>query len=204
MTPYEYSVPSQAVPMEAPPADPAVPVPPPTTGASLDRTEGGLTVSVPADAKIFVNGKATTTTGTYREYISRGLKPGYEYNYEVRAEVVRDGETVSDVKTVSLVAGRLERLAFDFATESVETVLNLNVPADAKVTLAGNATASTGEEREFKTTGLAAGQVWNAYDVVVTVERDGQTLTKQQTIDLEGGKTVSLSFDFDSTSVAAR
>ena len=212
VVPQEYSVPMNGAPTDAAPMEngsgesaPATPPNlPPENGASLDRDEGGLTVSVPADAKIFVNGKATSSTGSYREYISRGLEPGYEYNYEVRAEVVRNGETISDVKTVSLTAGKLERVAFDFATEEVETVVKLNVPADAKVTLAGNATESKGETREFKTTGLAKGQTWNGYDIVVSIERDGRTLTKEQTVDLEGGQDVSLSFDFDETSVAAR
>jgi len=44
---------------------------------------------VPADAKVFVNGKETTSTGSRREYVSYGLKPGYTYRYEVKAQVVR-------------------------------------------------------------------------------------------------------------------
>jgi uncharacterized protein (TIGR03000 family) len=205
--PYQYGTPVESAPMEYGAPTEAAPMTPPDTApaASLDRETGGMTVSVPANAKVFVNGKPTTSTGALREYISRGLEPGYQYNYEVRVEVVRDGKTVADTKTVALRAGRLEHVAFNFAAEQpVETVLQLNVPADAKVTLAGNATQSEGNQREFKTSGLAAGQVWDGYDVVVTVQRDGQTLSKQQTIDLEGGKTVSLSFDFDQASVATR
>ena len=193
----QYGVPYDAAPTPAPAAG--------APAASLDSDTGGLTVSVPANAKVFVNGNATTSTGSLREYVSRGLETGYEYNYEVRAEVMVNGKLVSDTKTVSLQAGRMQNLAFNFAApEAVETVLKLVVPTDAKVTLAGNATSSAGEEREFKTNGLAAGEVWADYTVVVTVERDGQTLTKQQSIALEGGKNVELSFDFDAASVASR
>ena len=199
-----YMVPHYGTPMEYAPMDQGVPVDS-APAASLDRDAGGLTVSVPADAKVFVNDKPTTSTGTVREYISRGLEPGLQYSYQVRVEAMRDGQLVTDTKTVSLQAGRMHRINFDFAREqSVETVLNLNVPADAKVTLAGSATSSTGNEREYKTTTLAPGQTWSNYDIVVTVERDGQTLTKQQTIDLVGGKSTSLTFDFDSASVASR
>ena len=40
-----------------------------------------------SNAKVFVNGKATTSTGRVREYVSRGLKAGSQYKFEIRAEL---------------------------------------------------------------------------------------------------------------------
>lgn len=96
---------------------PAPPMPePPADGKTTYRTgsSGTLAVDVPAEAKVFVNGKATTSTGTHRVYASYGLKPGYTYNYQVRVEIVREGQTLSETKHARLAAGRSADLAFDF------------------------------------------------------------------------------------------
>ena len=44
----------------------------------------------------------------------RVLATGFNYTYEVRAEVVRDGRTVEQVKKIDLRAGETANLAFDF------------------------------------------------------------------------------------------
>lgn len=71
-----------------------------------------LIVNVPADAKVFVNGRATTSVGAIRQYSSAGLRPGSKYDYRVRAEFTRDGKSVSEEKTVSVAAGQTVVLAF--------------------------------------------------------------------------------------------
>ncbi len=52
-----------------------------TVAASAADDSAMLTVSVPADARVFVNGHATTSTGETRTYISRNLRPGATYTY---------------------------------------------------------------------------------------------------------------------------
>ena len=74
-----------------------------------------LTVSVPADAKVFVNGQPTRSTGELRQYASSGLQPAAVYPYRVRAEFVRDGKPISEEKTVQLTAGQTGSLAFSAA-----------------------------------------------------------------------------------------
>lgn len=188
---------------------PGAPVPGPgglpPAEASLRRADGLLAVSVPEDAKVYVNGLATTSTGNARQYVSRDLTPGYNYNYEVRAEVVRDGRTLDQVKTVNVRAGDTASLAFDFpASQPVETSLTLHVPADAKVYLAGNPTKASGETRVFRTTGLTSGDAWDSYTVRVELDRGGRTLTKEETIRLRAGQSQELSFDFDGDKIASR
>ena len=172
---------------------------------SIRRADGLLAVSVPDDAKIFVNGVNTTSTGEDRTYVSRDLNGGYNYTYEVRAEVVRDGKTVEQVKSVNLRAGETARVAFDFAAPAeTETALTLHVPADAKVYLAGNATSAQGEVRVFRTTGLTAGKTWSDYTIRVEYDLDGRTVTQERTIALTGGKAQELTFQFDAEKVASR
>jgi uncharacterized protein (TIGR03000 family) len=74
-----------------------------------------LTVSVPTDAKVFINGKSTNSTGERRQYTSTGLQPAAVYEYRVRAEFVRDGKPISEEKTVQLTAGQTSSLAYSAA-----------------------------------------------------------------------------------------
>jgi uncharacterized protein (TIGR03000 family) len=84
-----------------------------------------LTLVVPADAKVFINGRQTRSMGTHREYVSYGLEIGLTYRYEVRAEVVRDGKTIEDTREVFLTAGSREDVAFDFAAKKAVSVAAL-------------------------------------------------------------------------------
>jgi uncharacterized protein (TIGR03000 family) len=125
-------------PVEPPPAlpnEPAAPAPAPglpgpnaplpgmpkTTATSSD-TSGLLTVWVPFDAKVMINGLETRSTGSRREFVSYGLKAGLSYKYVVRATVVREGKTLEDSQTVTLTAGQIEAVAFGFNTTPAEQV----------------------------------------------------------------------------------
>jgi uncharacterized protein (TIGR03000 family) len=177
----------------------------------VDNTSAALTVSVPAEAKIMVNGRETKATGTLRRYVSRGLQAGYNYTYEIKAELVRDGETLTETKSVTVGAGETADVDFAFepagkdpvAQAPVKTTLILRVPADAKVFLAGRETASTGEIREFATTKLAEGANWAQYPVRVEVQRDGRTLTHEQTVSLAAGESREVSIDVGATELAS-
>ncbi|MEX2174065.1 MAG: TIGR03000 domain-containing protein [Pirellulaceae bacterium] len=193
-------------PMDMTPAQPLPEgaLPEATRETSLRRADGLLEVRVPDDAKIFVNGLATSSSGAQRQYVSRGLTSGLNYNYEVRAEVVRDGKTVEQVKSVSLRAGQTAEVAFDFPAARAETSLTIHVPAEAKVYLAGNETNAQGETRVFRTTGLSGGKAWNDYTVRVEFEQDGRVVSQEKTIDLSAGESQELTFDFAAEKVASR
>jgi uncharacterized protein (TIGR03000 family) len=100
--------------LDEPPAAPATPASP-TTGAEPTREDSGLlSIYVPYDAKVTINGLLTSSKGSRRQYVSYGLKPGFSYTYEVRAVVVRDGRPVEEVKTAVLTAGDSTAVAFGF------------------------------------------------------------------------------------------
>lgn len=186
-------------PVPQPAAEPS-PADQPSARAS-DR--GVLTVSVPVDARVFVNGSATRSQGGDRRYVSNGLSQGYSYRYEVRAVVERDGQMLEQTRVATLRGGRITHLDFDFAQrQAVETRLTLHVPQDAKVRLSGNETRATGAVRHFATQRLQPGEKWAEYVVDVSVEREGRVLTKQQRVSLSGGDQKELSFRFDETELA--
>jgi uncharacterized protein (TIGR03000 family) len=66
-------------------------VEPPAVTATSD-VRGHLTVTVPADAVVYLCDQPMTITGPVREYVISGLKPGHEYRYPVRVEVTRAGQ----------------------------------------------------------------------------------------------------------------
>ena len=170
-----------------------------------DARSALLTVSVPADARVYVNGKATSSTGSFRQYASPSLSQGKTYTYEVRVEANRGGQVVAQSETVLLRAGETQNLAFNLdQPRAVETSLTLQVPQDAIVVLAGEATAATGTVRTYKTTTLSPGQAWSDYSIQVSVVRNGQMMTQEKTISLVGGRQESLRFAFGDNQVAAR
>jgi uncharacterized protein (TIGR03000 family) len=117
------SEPGVVPPATAPaPAPAAPPMPggdfaPPTTGMSADAS-GVLTVWVPYDAKVTVNGLETRSTGSRRQFVSYGLQPGLSYKYVVRAQIVRDGQLQEDTRMVTLTAGQVTAVAFGFNTSA--------------------------------------------------------------------------------------
>ena len=172
----------------------------PSTASSVVSSVSGdsvyLTVAVPAEAKIYVNGNRTSSTGAVREFVSRGLKPGKQYKFDIRAEIESAaGTTIVENKTVAVKAGDREQLNFAFSGQAapIETAVTLNVPDGAKVVLAGNPTKATGNSRVYKTSSLRPGQVWDNYDI--EVHHAGKV--KKQTVRLIAGDQLQLSFNFD-------
>lgn len=165
------------------------------------KSSGMLAVEVPEEAVIYVNDYKTTSEGTDRRLLSSGLQPGKSYTYEVRAEL--DGQALT--KFVSLEAGEQAKLKFDFPeAPRDETVLTIYVPEDAKVNLAGSDTKLEGTRRVFATKRLAEGQTWEDYTVRVSIEQDGQVVTKERTLTVRSGETYEMRFDFTDNMVAAR
>ena len=164
---------------------------------SIQPNEVHLTVKLPEMANVFVNGNSTTTTGQIRHFISRDLKEGGAYRFEVKAVLKNDdGTEIVQNKTVVVNSGYGEELSFDMkkADDPVETILTLNVPENATVVLAKNATKSDGTSRVYRTKQLREGEAWDDYNIEVT--HNG--VTKEKTIRLIGGDKLELSFNFDS------
>lgn len=206
VVPESEATPAGPTPMEPegaapanPPADSDLPSVMPEQSTSNQVGNAILTVQVPQNTKIYVNGVPTKSTGSMRRYVSRNLTRGFDYTYEVRAESIANGQRSVQTKTVHLRAGQMAELAFDAASSSstVETALTVNVPGDAKVYLAGSEAPGKGIQRTFRTTKLAAGDAWKDYVVRVEVKRDGRTLNQEKKITLNAGDSRDLTFQFE-------
>lgn len=192
---------------DAAPAADAAPAPAPAkeavkeavpAEARIQQDAALITLAVAADARVTVNGHLTSSEGPIRQFMSRGLKEGFTYTYDIVVETVVDGAPQQQTQTLSLRAGDTERLVFSApVSDKVETALVVLVPEDAQVVLAGNSTKATGEERVYRTKQLTKGQVWEGYEVTATIVRDGREVTQTQVLRLEAGSERKLVFDFD-------
>ena len=88
-------------------------LPPPYKGAGNEESvRASLTVELPADAKLFVDGQPMKTTAATRRFVTPPLARGQAYFYDLRAEVVRDGQTVTLSRRVVVQPGQEARASF--------------------------------------------------------------------------------------------
>jgi uncharacterized protein (TIGR03000 family) len=71
-----------------------------------------MTIQVPADAVVSLNGHQMTLTGKTRKFISPALPASNAYVYTVKVEIVRDGQTVSIEQKQIVRAGKNYELPF--------------------------------------------------------------------------------------------
>jgi uncharacterized protein (TIGR03000 family) len=99
----------------APPVAPAAP-----NKTSLENSAPAtLIVNVPANARLSIEGEATTSTAMQRVFVTPALDFGHEYHYTVQAEFQKDGKTVTLSKEVAVKAGEETRVRFE-ADDSTE------------------------------------------------------------------------------------
>jgi uncharacterized protein (TIGR03000 family) len=87
-------------------------LPLPKPGSGDETVRASLTVELPTDAKLFVDGQAMKTTAATRHFVTPPLPRGQAYFYDLRAEIVRDGQTVSVSRRVIVQPGQEARASF--------------------------------------------------------------------------------------------
>jgi uncharacterized protein (TIGR03000 family) len=90
-------------------------VDPAPTMTTVSDDRGHLTVTVPADAIVYLCDQPMTISGPVREYAIPGLTPGREYRYPVRVEVTRAGQLYRATAEPRIRAGQQMSLAFSDA-----------------------------------------------------------------------------------------
>lgn len=100
-----------------------VPVAPMTKPVGSDGPPMGasLKFKVPADAKLYVDGKLAPGTGPERSFYTPPLAAGQKFFYEVKAELVVGGKTVVEEKKVIVEAGAKLFETFPTLVAAVET-----------------------------------------------------------------------------------
>jgi uncharacterized protein (TIGR03000 family) len=76
------------------------------TSVATGRQPAQVTIHVPADAKLFIDDVVCPLTSDTRSFTTPKLQPGQKYFYDVKAEVMRGGEMVTQTQRVVLEAGK--------------------------------------------------------------------------------------------------
>jgi len=94
----------------------------PAYAAPASAQQGVLmNVVVPkADAEVFINDTATSSTGTERQFESPALDPGQSYHYTIRAQWMDNGKRVEQKREVPVKAG--QTVTVDFSKPAREVV----------------------------------------------------------------------------------
>lgn len=121
ISPSAPSIPPSA-PAAPTPSIPQVDPPVPSAGGATAQQSNLLTVRVPDGAKVIINGHETSSTGTNRQFVAKGLTAGKTYQYEVRAQIEGEGDDTSETKVIKLAAGGTAELVFEFDAPPVATV----------------------------------------------------------------------------------
>jgi uncharacterized protein (TIGR03000 family) len=104
VAPIEPAPPSQPYETDRVPGRVPEKVPPPRE-EKQEQARARVRIDVPADAKVFIDGQLMQSTATPRVFQTPDLKPGQLYFYDLRAEVVREGQVVSETQRVILRPG---------------------------------------------------------------------------------------------------
>jgi uncharacterized protein (TIGR03000 family) len=88
-------------------------------GGAMLSAPATIVVSLPAEAKLIVDGKPTKAASARRYFISPALEQGQDYFYTLKAEFTRDGQTVSTSKRVTVRAGVESLVTFETPAASV-------------------------------------------------------------------------------------
>jgi uncharacterized protein (TIGR03000 family) len=123
-----------AAPVIVQPANPAPPVVPPEKPKEGDgekkepkenpeqaskSNQARVVVELPKDAKLYFDDTLMKTTSEKRVFRTPQLQPGQAYYYILRAEVERDGKTISETKRIIVRAG--EEVSARFPELGAET-----------------------------------------------------------------------------------
>ena len=95
------------------------PVPTPKKTTAQSAAPATIIVSLPAEARLFVDGASTTSTSDRRTLVTPELAFGTTYAYTIRAEIVRDGQVQSQSQQVNVIGGQTANVQFNLSTQGV-------------------------------------------------------------------------------------
>jgi len=77
-----------------------------------------IVVSLPADAKLSIDGYVSTQTSSQRVLVTPPLQPGQEFSYTLVAETTSNGQPMSQQQVITVRAGHQTPVSFNFAPTS--------------------------------------------------------------------------------------
>jgi uncharacterized protein (TIGR03000 family) len=167
-------------------------------------SQATIVVNAASDAQIYVDGRPATLPSTPRSFITPDLEPGRDFYYTIRAEAIRDGQTVTESRRVNFRAGQVARVDFGNLAPPSPARVTVRLPEDARLYVDNVACNLTTGMRSFETPKLEPGKQYY-YTLKAEAVRNGQTQSETRRIIVQAGKQASVDFgDLTSTQAARR
>jgi uncharacterized protein (TIGR03000 family) len=78
-----------------------------------------IVISLPADARLIVDGASTSSTSERRTLVTPVLEGDSTYVYTMQAEVTREGRVLTQTQQVTVRGGETSNVQFNFSAQSV-------------------------------------------------------------------------------------
>lgn len=79
-----------------------------------------MQVHVPSDARVFLNGNETTSTGRVRRFVTEAVEGDSLFPFDLRVVVERNGREIEQTRQVRVIPGQPETVRFEFATHRTQ------------------------------------------------------------------------------------
>jgi uncharacterized protein (TIGR03000 family) len=163
-----------------------------------------VVLKAPADVRITVNGTRIERRTTEETFLTPSLPVGQNFSYVFAAEATRDGKTLTKTERITVRAGMLSEVDFtslDGAATADVARVTVVLPAGARLYVNNVAVAATGTQT-FETPKLEKDKKF-FYTVRAEMQRDGRTVSDNQRVSVEAGKSVTVDFTRASSTLTA-
>jgi uncharacterized protein (TIGR03000 family) len=160
------------------------------------QTPATVLVKAPADVKITVNGTAIERRTTEETYLTPALPTGQTFAYVFSAEATRDGKKLTKTERITVQAGMRSQVDFsnlELATAATDVARVTVVLPDGARLFVNDVAVSVKGTQTFETPKLEKGKKF-FYTVRAEIERDGRTVSDNQRVSVEAGKSVTVDF----------
>lgn len=183
---------------------------PAATAVAPAADRATVVVQLPADARLWVDGRQADLTSATRSFQTPALEKDRDYFYTVQADATRDGVMRSQSARVLVRAGEVSRVDFgDLRGGARVTPDAAAAPAHVTVRLPENARlfvddvpAPRTARGGFDTPRLDPGKTYY-YTLRAETTRDGKTRSESRRVELQAGRQVEVDFT-DLAAVASR
>jgi uncharacterized protein (TIGR03000 family) len=101
------------VPVPPANSDKKAPKPAPGQEETSAPVTSKVTVSLPSDARLWVDNLECPLTSAVRSFNTPALNPAQKYFYDLRVQIVRDGQTLTETQRVTITPGQEARVDFN-------------------------------------------------------------------------------------------
>ncbi len=150
-------------------------------------------VKLPADAKLYADGTETNLTSAERTFVTPVLAKGKDFQYQMKVQYQRGGQTFTETKRVVVRADTVSRVEFgETRNELVSSKVTVSLPQGAKLFVDGEA-KDVPAHGQFQTPELIKGAEY-VYMFKAELNADGSKQAQTQRVIFKAGEAVRVDF----------